>query len=159
MIFILRCVGAILSSYIAGLLLERFTAHQVFALSAIFPAISTVHAIFFFNEKRILNQKEILSKFKHFSLKEILQFIDDQHITNFMFYVIAMLVWPNTINGLRYYLIDALSFSTQQIGMIFTLSSMFYVAYMFLMNTFFPTYTMANFYKSICLLMIFDCLI
>lgn len=148
-----------MSSYFAGILLERFTAHQVFALSSIFPILSTIHALFFFHEERIFNQTEILSKFKHFSLKEILNFIDEYQITNFLFYVIVMLVWPNTINGLRYYLIDALHFTTQDIGMIFTLSSLLYVAYMFFMNTFFPHYTLVNYYKSISFLMVFDCMV
>lgn len=152
-------MGAVLSSYFAGILLERFTAHQVFALSSIFPIIATIQALFFFNEERVFNQKEILSKFKHFSFREIMQFIEDYHITNFLFYVIVMLVWPNTINGLRYYLIDSLNFTTQDIGLIFTLSSVLYIAYMFLMNTFFPHYTLSNFYKSICLLMIVDCFV
>jgi len=49
----------------------------VFALSSIFPALATIHALFFFPEERVFNQKEILSKFKNFSLKEIFGFIEE----------------------------------------------------------------------------------
>lgn len=51
-----------------------------------------------------------------------------------------MLIWPNTINGLRYYLINELNFSTKDIGIIFTISSILYISYIFFMNTFFPDY-------------------
>ena len=53
-----------------------------------------------------------------------------------------MLLWPNTINGIRYFLIDELSFTTKDIGLIFTISSLIYIVYMFFMNTFFSNYTL-----------------
>ena len=90
---------------------------------------------------------------------EILQFIEDYKITNFLFYIIVMLIWPNTINGLRYFLIDQLQFTTRDVGIIFTLGSLFYVVYMFFMNTFFSQYSLQSYYRSICAMMIIDCLI
>ena len=70
-----------------------------------------------------------------------------------------MLLWPNTINGVRYYLIDELGITTRDIGLIFTLSSLFYVVYMFFMNTFFADYSLRRYYDSICYMMIFDIII
>ena len=67
-----------------------------------------------------------------------------------------MLLWPNTINGLRYFLIDTLAFSTKDIGLIFTISSLFYVVYMFFMNTFFSNYSLKNYYISICIMMVIN---
>ncbi len=125
-------------------------------MSAIFPVIATVQALFFFDEERVLDQTEIISKFQGFSLEEILNFIEEKKLKSYLFYIIVMLLWPNTINGLRYFLIDDLLFSTTDIGLIFTISSLFYVVYMFFMNTFFSNYTLKNYYYSICFMMIIN---
>ena len=70
-----------------------------------------------------------------------------------------MLLWPNTINGLRYFLIDDLLFTTKDVGLIFTISSLFYVVYMFFMNTFFSNYSLKNYYVSICIMMVINIIV
>lgn len=152
----LRFFGTLASSFIAGILLERYTPQQILGMCAIFPLANLIHALFFFNEDRVFDNSEIATKFEHFSIKEILQFIDNNEITSFLFYVIVMLVWPNTISGVRYYLIDTLGFTTYDIGTIFTLSSLFYIVYMFFLNTFYANYKYRNFYVAICIMMIIN---
>ncbi len=68
----------------------------------------------------------------------------------------VILLWPNTINGLRYFLIDNLHFDPRDIGLIFTIASLFYVVYMFFMNSFFSNYTLKSYYMSIVFMMILD---
>ncbi len=157
-IFILRFVGALCSSYIAGMLLQAFDAHQVLALSAIFPIIATIQATFFFHEERVFNQAEVISKFKNFNVGEIFQFIETYKLKNYIFYIVVILLWPNTINGLRYFLIDTLHFSPKDIGLIFTIASLAYVVYMFFMNSFFSNYTLKSYYMSIVFMMFVDIL-
>lgn len=70
-----------------------------------------------------------------------------------------MLLWPNTINGIRYFLIDNLGFSTNDIGIIYTLSSFLYIVYFFFMNTFFKGYKFKNFYILICIIMLINIVI
>ena len=128
-------------------------------MSSIFPIIAVIQATFFFEEERVFDQKEIISKFKGFSLNEILEFIETTKLKNYLYYIIVMLLWPNTINGIRYFLIDQLGFTTKDIGLIFTISSLFYVVYMFFMNTFFSDYSLRNYYLSICYMMIINILV
>lgn len=155
-IFILRFVGALASSYVAGLLLQVFTPHQLMGITSVLPIVSTIHAIFFFNEKRVKNTKEVAMKFKSFSIRDIFSFIEEYNLKSYIFYITLMLLWPNTINGIRYFLIDVLYFTTKDVGMIFTISSLVYIVYMFFMNTFFRTYSLRNFYISICLMMVLN---
>lgn len=158
-IFILRFVGALASSYVAGLLLQRFTPHQLMGLTSLLPIVSTIHAIFFFSERRINNTAEVANKFKGFSINDIFEFIEEYNLKSYIFYVTLMLLWPNTINAIRYFLIDVLYFTTKDIGMIFTISSLVYIVYMFFMNTFFRTYSLRNFYISICVMMIVNIIV
>lgn len=158
-IFILRFVGALSSSYVAGLLLETFTPHQLLGLSAAFPIVATLQAAFFFKEKRVKNTKHITDKFDGFSITEIFEFIKEYNLKSYLFFVIIMLLWPNTINALRYFLIDTLHFSTKDVGLIFTISSLVYIVYMFFMNTFFRNYSLKNYYTSICILMILNMIV
>lgn len=152
-IFVLRFFGTLASSFVAGILLERFTPQQILGMCSIFPLVNLLHALFFFGEKRVLDTTEIVSKFESFRPGEIFTFIEKNDLTSFLLYVVVMLVWPNTISGVRYYLIDTLGFSTYDIGTIFTLSSLFYLIYMFFLNTFFPNYKYRNFFVAICIMM------
>ena len=77
-------------------------------------------------------------------------------LKTYLIFIIITLLWPNTINALRYFLIDNLGFTTKDIGIIFTLSSLSYVVYMFFMNTFFNNYSLKNYYISLCIMMCFD---
>ena len=70
-----------------------------------------------------------------------------------------MLIWPNTISGMRYFLINQLGFTTTNIGMIFTISSLFYIVYMFFLNTFYSNYSLKGFYVSICFMMFINVLV
>ena len=47
-IFMLKFIGTLFSSYIAGLLLSRFDPHQILLMCAVFPLLSMVQALFFF---------------------------------------------------------------------------------------------------------------
>jgi len=71
----------------------------------------------------------------------------------------VILLWPNTINGLRYFLIDDLKFDPETIGLIFTIASLAYVVYMFFMNSFFNNYTLKSYYLSIIFMMVLDVLV
>lgn len=158
-IFILRFVGALASSYVAGILLEIFTPHQLMGLTSVLPIVNTLHALFFFREKRVKNTQEVAANFKSFSISDIFSFIEEYNLKSYIFYVTLMLLWPNTINAIRYFLIDVLYFTTKDIGMIFTIASLVYIVYMFFMNTFFRNYSLRNFYISICIMMIVNILV
>lgn len=156
-IFTLRFIGNLASNYVAGILLQYYTPNQVMAMCAIMPAFTIFHAIFFFKEKKIYQLADrVKGKLTDFNFKEISKFIDNLEIRGYLVFVLVMLLWPNTINGIRYYLIDDLGFSTADIGALFTLSSLLYIVYMFFMNTFFSSYSFRNYYIFICLIMIFD---
>lgn len=157
-IFIVRFLGTLVSSFVSGLLLEHFTPHQILAMCAFFPLVNLVHALLFFDEPVVHDQSVIKSKFEDFNPWDILAFVDRQGLTSFLFYVVTMLLWPNTISGLRYYLIDTLGMSSSTIGSVFTIASAFYLVYMFLLNRFFPNYKYRNFYTSICVMMVIDSL-
>lgn len=155
-IFVLRFFGTLASSFVAGILLEKYTPQYIMGLCTVFPIVNTIHALFFFKEEQVFDQKEIETKFESFSLKEILLFIDNNELTSFLFYVVVLLVWPNTISGVRYFLIDTLGFTSYDIGTIFTLSSLFYLVYMFFLNTFYANYKYKNFYFAITIMMIIN---
>lgn len=155
-IFVLRFFGTLASSFVAGILLEKYSPQQILGMCSVFPIVNIIHALFFFNEEQVFDQTEIETKFENFSIKEILVFIEHHELTSFLFYVIVMLVWPNTISGVRYYLIDTLGFTSYDIGTIFTLSSLFYLVYMFFLNTFYSNYKYKNFFIAICIMMVIN---
>lgn len=159
-IFTLRFVGNLASNYVAGILLQYYSPNQVLAMCAIAPAFTIFQAIFYFHEKRIFQAADrVKGKLTDFNFKEIGKFIDKIEIRGYLIFVLVMLLWPNTINGIRYFLIDDLRFSTADIGIIFTLSSLLYIVYMFFMNTFFSSYKFRNYYIFICYIMLFDVIV
>lgn len=158
-IFVIRFVGTLGSSFVSGLLLERFTPQQILGLCAVFPLVNFLHAVLFYSEERVLDRGRIERTFGKFSPMDILRFTENQGLTGFLFYVVALLLWPNTISGVRYYLIDNAGMTAYDIGTIFTLSSFLYLAYMFLLNAFFPNYRYRAFYTSICVMMVVDVLV
>jgi MFS family permease len=155
-IYTLRFIGNLSSNYIAGILLQYYTPHQVMAFCSVMPALTFIQALFYFREKQDFNVKERESKFKSFTMKEIFTFMEKKGLKGYLAFVLIMLLWPNTINGIRYFLIDNLSFTTNDIGLIFTLSSLLYILYMFFMNTFFQNYTFHNYYVMIAIMMLVD---
>lgn len=158
-IFVLRFFGTLASSFVAGILLEKYSPQQILGMCAVFPLFNLLHAVFFFGEKRVADTSDVVSKFETFSSREIFEYIEKNDLTSFLFYVVVMLVWPNTISGVRYYLIDTLGFTTYDIGTIFTLGSLLYLIYMFFLNTFFPNYQYRNFYVAICGMMAINILV
>jgi predicted MFS family arabinose efflux permease len=155
-IYTLRFIGNLSSNYVAGILLQYYTPHQVMAFCSVLPALTFFQALFYFREKRDFNTAERESKFKSFSFKEIYVFMERKGLKAYLAFVLIMLLWPNTINGIRYFLIDNLDFTTNDIGLIFTLSSLLYVLYMFFMNTFFKSYTLRSYYMMIIVMMLVD---
>ena len=155
-IYTLRFIGNLSSNYVAGILLQYYTPHQIMSFCAILPIIAMLQAVIYFKEKRDNNLAERELKFKNFSTMEIFRFMEKKNLKGYLAFVLIILLWPNTINGIRYFLIDNLQFSTNDIGLIFTLSSLFYIIYMFFMNTFFQNYTFKNYYIMVCMMMLVD---
>jgi hypothetical protein len=156
-IFTLRFIGNLSSNYVAGMLLQYYTPNQVLAMCAVMPAFTIFQAIFFFKEKRVVQAVDyVRGKLTDFDFPAIGRFIDKLHIKGYLLFVLVLLLWPNTINGIRYFLIDDLGFTTADIGTIFTLSSLLYIVYMFFMNTFFSNYSFRGYYVFICMIMLFD---
>ena len=154
-IYTLRFIGNLASNYVSGLLLNYFTPHQVIGFCAVLPIISFLQALLFFKENRVNVNEEGIEK-KQLTPSEIGEFLERNSLKGYLLYVIIMLLWPNTINGIRYFLIDQLGFSTTDIGKLFTLSSLFYVLFMFILNTWYKNYSYQNFYSMICKMMILN---
>ena len=93
---------------------------------------------------------------QNFSISEVWQTVEKYEWQGYLLFFVVLLSWPNTINGLRYFLIDHLNMSTYDIGMIFTLSSVVYIIYMEIMNRFCSDYKMRNYYKFIHFIMVLD---
>ena len=155
-IFNVRFIGSFFSSYLAGLLLMKITPHQLLFSCAVLPFFTIIHALFFFSEpQQVLSEAE-KKEMQNFSILEVWGTVEKHEWQGYLLFIVVLLTWPNTINGVRYFLIDHLAMTTMDIGMIFTISSVFYIIYMFLMNNLVPNYSLRNYYKFIHLLMVLD---
>jgi hypothetical protein len=157
-IFNVRFIGSFFSAYIAGLLLLVMTPHQLLFSCSILPFLTILHAIFCFNEPTQELSEEEKLEMQNFSLAEVWKSVEDQEWQGYLLFIVVLLTWPNTINGVRYFLIDHLDMSTYDIGLIFTIGSIFYIAYMFIMNNWLSDYTLRGYYKFIHFLMALDIL-
>lgn len=155
-IFNVRFIGSFFTSYLAGLLLMYMTPHQLLFACSILPIVTIIHALFFFDEPVQELSEEEKKKLQDFSVVEVWKTVEDKKWEPYMGFFVIILAWPNTINGLRYFLIDHLGFTTMDIGMIFTISSVFYIIYMYLLGNLFSNYTMRGYYKFVHLLMVVD---
>jgi hypothetical protein len=134
------------------------TPHQLLLACSILPFISIVHALFFFTEPQQTLSKEEKQKMENFSIADVWKSVEIYKWQGYLFFIVVLLSWPNTINGIRYFLIDHLHMSTYDIGLIFTIGSLVYIIYMNVMNMFFSDYTLRSYYKFIHLLMVIDIL-
>lgn len=155
-IFNVRFIGSFFSSYLAGLLLLFLTPHQLLLACSLLPFLTIIHAVFFFDEPKVTLSEEEKKEMENFSIAEVWNSVEQFEWQGYLYFIVVLLAWPNTINGVRYFLIDHLHMSTYDIGVIFTLGSVLYIAYMFIMNRWLSDYTMRGYYKFIHLLMAVD---
>lgn len=155
-IFNVRFIGSFFTSYLAGLLLMYITPHQLLFACMVMPLVTIVHALFFFDEPVQELSEDEKQKLQDFSVIEVWNTVKEKKWEPYIGFFVILLAWPNTINGLRYFLIDHLGFTTMDIGMIFTISSVFYIIYMFLLSNVCSNYSMRGYYKFVHLLMVID---
>lgn len=155
-IFIVRFVGSFFTSYISGILLLYMTPHQLLLACSVLPFITIIHALFFFKEPKQKLSIQEKKNLENFSIADVWKSVEEYKWQGYLFFIVVLLSWPNTINGIRYFLIDHLHMSTYDIGLIFTIGSLFYIGYMNAMNIWFSDYTLRGYYKLIHLLMVLD---
>lgn len=155
-IFYVRFIGSFFSAYLAGLLLLYISPHQLLFVCSVLPFMTIIHALFFFNEpKQTLSEEEKL-KMQNFSITEVWKAVEEYEWQGYLLFIVVLLAWPNTINGVRYFLIDHLDMTTHDIGLIFTLGSFIYIIYMYVMNKCCSNYTLRGYYKFVHFLMALD---
>ena len=107
-IFYVRFIGSFFSAYLAGLLLLYISPHQLLFVCSVLPFMTIIHALFFFNEpKQTLSEEEKL-KMQNFSITEVWKAVEEYEWQGYLLFIMVLLAWPNTINGVRYFLIDHL---------------------------------------------------
>lgn len=109
-------IGALVTAYMSGILVEEIGARNVFFVTGTLPLLTSVLALVIFEDK---------SGFEFFSLKETWQKLKGAMSRDLLWAVLFIFVWratPSSGGALSYFMIDELSFDPEFFGRLSLIS-------------------------------------